>query len=185
MDSLAKSLSLQEVTYSSKTRELGEYLAISAAAFLIPFSIGAPQILVGSLVNAALVLAALNFKNERLLPVILLPSLAVLTRGLVFGSFTPYLVYTIPFIWIGNSLLVVATKKLYLASKMNRQLSVGIGIALKVVFLYATALILIKLGVLPQIFAKAMGVLQLITAVLGMVLALGLNKVIRTNKHNQ
>ena len=76
-------------------------LAIYAlACFAVPFLLGHPQWLVGSIVNAVLVLAALNLKKTAILPIILLPSLAVLAQGLIFGSFTFLLIYLIPAVWI-------------------------------------------------------------------------------------
>ena len=81
-----------------------EFFFYSFIAFVIPFVIGHPQIVVGIIVNASLVLAALNLKNKKLVPIIFLPSVAVLSKGLIFGSFTIFLIYIIPFIWISNFL---------------------------------------------------------------------------------
>lgn len=171
MDSLSSVLALQEIKLG-KNREMTEYAIYTTAAFVVPFMIAQPQLVVGTLVNAALILSALNLKNAKLLPVILLPSVAVLSRGLIFGPFTMYLLYTIPFIWIGNSALVYIIKRFYLGAKWNKYLSLALGIVAKVLFLYVAANILIKLGVLPKVFATAMGVFQLYTAIAGSVLAL-------------
>lgn len=150
-----------------------EMLLYSGMCFFIPFLIGHPQLLVGTMVNAALVLAALNLKKYKLLPIIIVPSLAVLSRGIIFGPFTIYLVYMIPFIWIGNSILVLTIKELRLKRKMNRFLSLGVGAGLKALFLFTSAYILFSLGIIPIVFLTAMGITQLYTALAGGLLAFG------------
>ena len=97
-------------------------IIFSALCFAVPFLIGHPQLFVGSVVNAALVFAALHFKKYQILPIIILPSLAVATRGLVFGPFTIFLVYLIPFIWLGNMALVWGIKYFSFQRKLHRKL---------------------------------------------------------------
>ncbi len=178
MDSLSNVLALQEIKLS-RNREMAEYAVYTAVAFAVPFLIGQPQLVVGTLVNTALILSALNLKNNKVLPVILLPSVAVLARGLIFGPFTMYLLYTIPFIWIGNSVLVYSIKRLYLANGVNKYLALALSIMAKVLIIYLSATLLIGLEILPKIFTTAMGTFQLITAVLGCILALSAQKLIK------
>ncbi|MGV8168449.1 MAG: hypothetical protein ACP5N3_00165 [Candidatus Nanoarchaeia archaeon] len=153
-----------------------ELFIYSALAFLVPFTLGHPQLIVGILVNAALVLAALNLKDYKLLPVIMLPSIAVLSRGMIFGPFTIFLIYMIPFIWIGNIILVYAFKELKLKRKMNSIVTLIIGAGAKTLFLFLCALLLVKTGMIPAPFLVSMGVLQLYTALLGGILALGIHE---------
>lgn len=153
-----------------------ELLIYSLICFFVPFILGHPQWIVGVLVNAALVLAALNLKSYKMLPVILIPSLAVLSRGVIFGPFTYLLVFMIPFIWIGNSILVYLFKKLHVDKKMNRFVVLGIGAAAKTLFLFTAAFIFFKLGVLPAVFLTTMGLLQLYTAIAGGMLAIGVQE---------
>ena len=152
-----------------------EMVVYSVICFFVPFFIGHPQWVVGIIVNASLVLAALNLRSYKLLPVIMLPSLAVLSRGLIFGPFTIFLLYIIPFIWIGNFILVWAIKEFNLKRKMNRFISLGIGAGIKVLFLFGAAFIMIKIGFLPAVFLTAMGIMQLYTAIAGGLLAFGIN----------
>lgn len=154
-----------------------ELIIYSVICFFAPFLIGHPQIVVGVLVNAALVLAALNLKDVKLLPVIILPSLAVLSRGMIFGPFTIFLVYMIPFIWVGNAILVWTFKKFNLDLKMNKWITLGIGSALKTVFLFGCAFVLVKFGILPVLFLTTMGIFQFYTAILGGILAFGIHSV--------
>ncbi|MFH1683048.1 MAG: hypothetical protein ABIA37_04590 [Candidatus Woesearchaeota archaeon] len=150
-----------------------EMFSYSLLAFFVPLLMGHPQFVVGTMVNAALVLAALNLKGAKLLPVILLPSLGVLSRGMIFGPFTIFLLIMIPFIWIGNSLLVFSIKEFYLRRKYNKYLSLGIGISFKVAFLFSMACVLVKASILPVLFLTAMGLTQVYTAVAGSALAVG------------
>ena len=97
----------QEYTLS-QAQEYAEMILYAVVAFSLPFILGHEQLLVGSVVNCALVLAALNLRGARLLPVILLPSVGALLAGMVFGPLSASLVYMLPFIWLGNAILVFA-----------------------------------------------------------------------------
>jgi hypothetical protein len=151
---------------ATNSNELVEVILYSAVALLVPFSLGHPQLLVGIIVNAALVLAALNLKDYKVLPIALLPSMGVIARGLIFGPFTIFLVYLAPFIWIGNLILVYIAKKV-----SNKWISFVIGAGIKALFLYSVTMVMIKLGILPKIFAVSMGIIQLYTALAGGLLA--------------
>jgi hypothetical protein len=154
-----------------------ELIIYSAIAFLTPFLLGHPQFLVGVIVNAALVLAALNLKDYKLLPIIMIPSIAVLTRGLIFGPYTIYLIYMIPFIWIGNLILVYSFKKFHFGLKMNKIWTLTFGAILKTAFLFGSTFLFVLLGILPVMFLTTMGLLQLYTALAGGALALGIHTV--------
>jgi hypothetical protein len=147
------------------------FIIYTAVCFLAPFLLGHPQILVGVLVNASLILGATYLKSYKLLPIILLPSIAVLSRGLIFGPFTVFLIYMIPFIWVGNAIYAYIYRYLH-AKKNNYLLSIGAASILKTIFLFGTAFALVKLSVLPAIFLTTMGILQLGTAVAGGILAM-------------
>jgi len=145
----------------------------SLLSFFIPFVLGHPQWIVGIIVNAALILGATYLKGYKLLSVILLPSIGVLTAGLIFGSYTMFLLYLIPFIWIGNAIYVYAFKHLQFI-KMNKLFSIIGASGLKVTFLFLSALLLVSLGIIPAMFLTAMGILQLVTALAGGVIATGI-----------
>jgi hypothetical protein len=151
---------------------MGLYAAIS---FCLPFVLGHQQLLVGVAVNAALVLAALNLRGARLLPVIMLPSIGAYMAGMLFGAGSA-LLYLIPFIWIGNALLVLSVKELYLSKGQGRFASLLQGAAWKSAFLFASAFALFSLGVIPAQFLVAMGVFQLATALLGSGAALAMQE---------
>ena len=161
-----KLVNLQDY-FLANTHQYFEMVVYSIFSFLVPFFIGHPQIAVGIIVNAMLVVSALNLKGCRLLPVIILPSIAMLSRGLLFGPFTIYLLYLIPFIWIGNSIIVFSFKFFKLKLKKNYWLTLIIGAVLKSGFLFLAAFALYSLGIIPVAFLAAMGIMQLITAILG------------------
>jgi len=162
--------------FQTKVITLSENFVISTLVFLsvaIPFFLEKPQLLVGSVVNGLLILAALNIKEEKnLLPVVLLPSLTTLSRGLVFGHFTFFLAYMIPFIWMGNYALVYVLRKID-----NKFLALVVGGILKISVLFTVANILVRLSILPKIFVTSMGVFQIYTLVLGSIAASLIQKI--------
>jgi hypothetical protein len=170
MGYFSKVSNLQDYVLNNYT-EYFEMIVYSAVCFFLPFMMSHPQLAVGTVVNAMLITAALNIKGYKLLPVILLPSVGVLTAGLIFGSFTVFLVYLLPFIWIGNAILVYTFKIMKLQMKKNYILTLIIGAALKSGFLFLSALVLFKFGIIPIIFLTAMGILQLTTALSGGIAA--------------
>lgn len=151
-----------------------ELVAYSTIAFIAPFMFAHSQLLVGSIVNAALVLCALNLRGAKLLPIILFPSIGAVAAGALFGSFTWALVYMVPFIWVANAILVLAIKRLVLNEGKNRMLSLGIGASLKAGFLFACAGALLALGFVPAAFLGAMGMMQLASALCGGTVAFAL-----------
>jgi len=138
----------------------------SILAFFIPFLLGHPQLLVGSIVNCALILGATYLKGHKILPMILLPSIGVLTAGMIFGSYTIFLVYMIPFIWIGNAVFAFGHKYLYFRTR-RYYLSMPISAALKTIFLFVAAYVSVSMKILPAIFLATMGLFQLYTALIG------------------
>jgi hypothetical protein len=170
---ISDSLFRQEYSLT-RAQEYVEMFLYSVIAFSLPFVLGHEQLLVGSAVNCALVLAALNLKGARLLPVIILPSIGALLAGMVFGAASSSLLYMVPFIWAGNALLVVCIKYFVLDKKTNRVAALGIGATAKAAFLFVSALALLSFGMVPAAFLAAMGVFQLATALLGGASAMAL-----------
>ena len=169
---LYKIANLQDYVLSN-AHQYFEMVLYTAVCFFLPLFIGHPQIFVGIMVNTLLIASALNIKGTKLLPVIIAPSLGALSRGVLFGPFTIFLIYMIPFIWIGNTILVFSFKWLKLRLKKNYWLTLGISSLLKSGFLFLAAYVLYSLGIVPVIFLTAMGVMQLITALSGGIAAYG------------
>ena len=158
----------------SVLQENMELLVYGIIAVLTPFLLGHNQLLTGTIVNAMLVLAALNLKTYKILPIIVLPSIAAASVGLLFGGFTPYLAWMILPIWIGNFLLVYVIKTLHLHLKKNKWMSAVVASVMKAAFLFIVAAILVATQGMPTVFLTAMGGLQLVTALLGAFVAFGI-----------
>jgi len=141
------------------------FTSLISLSFVIPLTLGHSQFLTGSLVNTLLFLSAIFLKGRLYWPVIFLPSLAVLAKGLIFGPFTYLLVFMLPAIWIGNFLLIFIFKKM--SPIFNYPISIIFSALGKQVFLFSFTLFLFNFKVLPAIFLQTMGVNQLLTALLG------------------
>ncbi len=165
--------------YNIKNIEENIHLVVlSAIAFFLPFVLGHPQILIGVIVNAMLIVGATYLKGHKLLPIILLPSLGVLTAGVLFGTYTIFLLYLIPLIWLGNTVYVYVYKHVSFKENSWKGNVLGVGVAsiLKAGLLFGATFILVQLSVLPTMFLTAMGLLQIVTALIGGILAVGIVK---------
>lgn len=176
MNYICKLANLQDYVLSNLNQYF-EMILYSVVCFSLPLLIGHPQIIVGVVVNALLITSALNFKGYKLLPVIIVPALGALSRGILFGPFTIFLIYLIPFIWLGNAILVFTFKWFKLHLKQNYWATLLIGSAAKAGFLFLAAFILFKLNIIPVIFLTAMGTIQLTTAILGGIAAYSIHSI--------
>ncbi|MEN8253312.1 MAG: hypothetical protein ABFQ62_02980 [Patescibacteria group bacterium] len=159
----------QVISLDSLTQVIAKNLELIlyAFAFVFPLVLHGQQLLVGPIINALLFFAARKLSYKKLLPLVILPSLAAVTRGVVVGPLTMFLVYLLPFIWLSNLILIFVVKKLKDKSLVLR---VGLSSVLKAVFLFSVTWIMFQANMLPKILLTAMGVLQLSTAVAGGVL---------------
>jgi len=176
MLNLIKKIYLFEFRKEYKSQFI-EYILLNSVLLIVPFLLGEPQMLIGTVVNAVLIYIAFNFKEHKLFPAIFLPSLATLIRGIIFGPFTPFLVAFIPFIWIANTILIFTARYLRI-NKHSEIFSLIIAGILKTGFLYLIAQILVTQLDFPEIFLVAMGSTQLITALCGGIIYLALNNFI-------
>lgn len=151
--------------------------AILSLSFLIPFLISGPQILTGTLVNCLLFLATKFVDKKNFLVISVIPSIAAVLNGLVFGKFTVFLTYFLPFIWVGNFVMIKSV--LYFKERSSLPLSMIMSVILKTIILYAAALIFFRFKIVPEIFLTAMGVFQLATGIIGGALFLGINKLLK------
>lgn len=143
---------------------------IISLAFLIPFLISGPQLLTGTLVNCFLILGIKFVDKKNHLIIAIMPSVAAVSNGLIFGKFTPFLVFFLPFICLGNFVLIKSI--IYLKDKLSLSFSVVFGVILKTIILYFSALIYLKFNLVPGIFLTVMGVFQLITGFVGGLITL-------------
>lgn len=153
------------------SRHLAYWLGLAGLSFMLPFSLGDQQFVTGILVNTALFVCAYVLPISRIWPVVVLPSLAVLSRGIIFGPLTVFLFYLIPFIWIANLLLVYSFG--FTKEKISFIPAVIVASVLKSLLLFVVALAMNRLNILPTIFLTTMGIYQLITAIIGGLIAWG------------
>lgn len=130
------------------------------------------QLIIGSIVNSALVIAALNVKGvQKIVGLITMPSISTILSGYVFKTASVYMVYMIPAIWIGNFALVYIYKLLVVNKKRNYWLTGVIGITTKVAIIFGLFSILRLLNIFPNKLAAIlqvnMGITQAITATIG------------------
>lgn len=140
------------------------------------------QLIVGSVVNTALIMAAVNVKGwKNILGIVTMPSIATILGGYVFKSASVFMVYMIPAIWIGNFVLVYAYKWLMLSKEKNYFLAGIAGIVTKVAVIAAGFFILKAFGIFPDkmvaTLQAAMTTTQLITASIGTVIAFVIYKI--------
>ena len=135
-------------------------LAVYACAlFALPLVLSWPQIVIGSVVNFLLILAAFRYKNAKtMIPLVMLPSIAAVMHGMIFGHFSSFLVYMMPAIRIGNYLLVYIVQ--HDANHIKWILTWAL---VKSIFLALVASLLIYSWILPAMFLKAMGLYQLLS----------------------
>jgi len=167
--------SFTENVYSNLYENI-QVIAYSLICFFTPFFLSHPQFLVGSVVNMMLILGAQNLKGYKLFGMIFTPSLGVFAAGIIFSGLTKYLLFFMPMIWISNAILVYGYKLFRNYSKLSITKSISLAILFKVAMLSFTALILISLEIVPDIFMSVMSVFQLMTAVIGAISALSVTK---------
>lgn len=130
------------------------------------------QLIIGSIVNGCLVLTALKLKGlSRILAVVTMPSVSTVLSGFVFGNGSVYMVYMIPFIWLGNLLFVYMIKYLLLGKEANYGVTVAIASAIKTFAIYTGFSLLKGIVSMPEAvmnsLSMAMSINQLITAIVG------------------
>ena len=136
------------------------------------------QFIIGPMVNATLIYGALRFrKTYNTVGIVLLPSICTALLGLI-GIQAIFLMYMIPFIWLGNMALVLSFRKItrYTVASI-------VGVLLKVSFIFGGFLLMNSFGVFPGPVATnlwtMMGIVQLITATAGAIIVYGTIKTFR------
>lgn len=178
----------------SKTGEIIQTILIILGALLVPAVVpqllqiifgktsviaSNSQIIVGSIVNTALIMAGLNLKGwNQLILIATLPSLSAVGSGYIFGSLTKVTLYMIPGIWLGNFSLIILMKYLYANKKVKYAISAIISILVKVAIIFGVLNIWMAASVLPnqgtvaEALRNTMGLTQLITASIGAVISI-------------
>ncbi len=137
------------------------------------------QIIVGSVVNTALIVTAINLKGwKKIAGIITMPSISTILSGYVFKSASPYMAYMIPAIWLGNFALVYSYKLIMISKEKNYILASLVGIVTKVLIIGAGFMLLRAFNVFPEklitTLQTAMSTTQLITATIGAAIGFGI-----------
>ena len=192
----------KKISSFSKITDIVQTILIFLIALLVPTFLGElitnvfgsqsviaknSQIIIGSIVNTALIMTAINLNGwAKILGVVTMPSISTILSGYVFGSASTYMVYMIPAIWIGNFILVYLYKLLLLDKKLNYFLAGIAGVLLKVAVIFLFFIILNLFNVFPEklvsTLQNAMGITQLITASIGVVVAFVIYKAEKVRK---
>lgn len=154
-------------------------LTLSGVAFALPFFLTHPQLLLGILVNALLLISAIFLPFSLTIPVALMPSLAAFSRGALFGPSTHFLYYVLPFIWFGNLTLIYLFKRI--GKDKNYFLALFLAAAGKTTVLFLPTFLMVKIKILPAPFLQTIGYLQFFTAMAGGILAYALLRFYRKN----
>jgi len=148
--------------FSSKTLLLALQFVLFVAIVTIAPLLN-QQIVTGSIVNATLFISVATLGVSATMMVGMLPSVIALSTGLL----PPVLAPMVPFIIIGNTLLVLIFGRLY---KKNDLLAVISAAVIKFVFLFATSSVVINL-LLKKTVASQVSLMmswpQLLTAIIG------------------
>lgn len=145
--------------------QISSTLLTGVLIFAIPFFFGHSQLATGTIVNSMLLFSVIKLSSKSTLLIAVLPSLAVLARGMIFGPLTVFLIYFLPFIWLGNLFFMNIFKKSYL--KIGFVPGLLISSIIKALFLYIVANIFFNFHIIPIAFLTSMGIIQLLTALLG------------------
>jgi hypothetical protein len=145
-------------------------------AFFIPVLLGQFTWVCGVFINAIYILAAMNFHKNSFLPILFIPSIEKVAGALAFSIFFPFLLYLLPFIWVGNISYVYLFR--YFKSKWANKsfLSLFIASIVKTAVIVIGTIVLYLVGEVYYSFILLVGAVQLFSAFIGGSLALFINK---------
>ena len=186
----------------SKRSEIVQTIIIALIAFLIPTFLGIAittifgessaiasnsQIIIGSIVNTMLIVAALNLKGwQKIILIVTMPSISAIFSGVVLKTSAVFAMYMIPGIWIGNFALICVYKYLHAIKRLNYFITAMIAILSKVAIIFGFFSILNIFNMFPEkvvtVMQQSMGVIQLVTATIGAFIAFGIYKLQRNHK---
>ena len=190
-----KNLSKTAIDFSKKVDTI-QTIIIALLTLLVPTFLGKilsaifgaqsvvatnSQLIVGSIVNTALIVSAINLKGwKKILFVVTMPSISTILSGYIFGPLSMPMIYMIPAIWLGNFALVYSYKFIMLAKNKNYFVTGIVGIIIKVAIIFGYFSILKLFGIFPEkaiaTLQKSMSVIQLATATIGMLISFGIYK---------
>ena len=133
------------------------------------------QIIIGSIVNTCLFLCGIYEKDtKKIIAISTLPSVSVMLSGLLFSGLTFYSKLMIPFIWLGNLVIIYLSRLFY---KQNKFISYSFfSIILKVFIIYGGFKAVSMMFNFPKsvvnVMGNTMGIIQLFTASIGFLITI-------------
>ena len=143
-----------------------ELFGLCAIAVFAPMLV-TQQILLGTIVNATLIVSALRVSGTKTYIIAFIPSAIAMLLGLVFGMPSHAVALMLPFIWLGNATLMFIIRKLRDAYWK----AIAAAAVTKTAMLFVSSLALAYFAGLPAQVLAAFGIIQFITAMLGGALA--------------
>lgn len=168
----------------SKRKEYIEFIIIALLIALTPIILPLlmtinTQYVVGSIVNTALIITGINIKGyKKIITLITLPSIWAMTSGLILGTASIYTIYMIPFIWIGNFVIIYLYRYLYVHKKINYAVVSLVSVISKSLIIFTGFNFLVlstkisQSPVLLNTMTMVMGMNQVVTGVIGSMIAL-------------
>jgi hypothetical protein len=151
--------------------------AVLVGCVALPVAFGWSQPLVGTLVNALLVFAALHVRSwSRILVIAVLPSLVAVGGGWVLGSGEHAPWAALPVIWAGNLLLVWALKSLHLGLRERFSMALAYAATGKAALIGGGLTLLLLAGMVSAAGLGLLIILQAATAFLGGALGWGASR---------
>jgi hypothetical protein len=139
-------------------------LLYGISLFIFPM-IFTQQLIVGTIVNALLINSAITIRTKKVFLLALIPSIAVVSGGVLFGGLSSQIILMMPFIWIGNGALMYFTRKLFVKKKISYFKSSATSAAIKVLILSIASIVLFTLEIVPEQFVIMFGALQIVTVI--------------------
>lgn len=136
------------------------------------------QIIVGSIVNTALIFTGINITGWRkIILIATLPSLSAIGSGYIFGSLSKATIFMVPGIWLGNFSMIMLMKYFYANKGINYIFSAIITIVVKTAIIFGVLNIWMAFSILPNqgtvanALRNTMGLTQGATATIGAVIS--------------
>jgi len=164
-------------SFSEKYVQENKNIFLAALVLFILPLLPLNQFIVGTIVNAILIKSAISMNSKKVFLLSVLPSLAVFLGGVLFANVTLEIALMLPFIWAGNFVLMLLTRKLFVSDKKSYFVSTLISSIGKTLILFFAAFVLLYFGLVPAVFLTMFGVMQFVTAQSGAVLVYLVQKV--------
>lgn len=158
-----------------KWETIAWFVGLMVVAIVLPRFVH-NQFITGPIVNATLFLGAAILGSGPAILIGLVPSVVALSSGLLPAPLAPM----VPFIMISNAILIIV---FFYVKKIHFGAGAVVSSLTKYAFLYGTSILMVKLIIKPEIAAKAAATMmawpQLVTALVGAIIAFGILRIFK------